>query len=121
MITRTHYDDVEPFITKDGSLIRELMHPTLHGNRTQSLAEATVPIGGMTLLHTHRISEELYHITHGSGVMVLGDEHIDVSAGDTVFIPPGIPHRIENTGDSAFILLCGCSPSYAHDDTDLVE
>ena len=121
MITRTHYDEVEPFITKDGSLIRELMHPTLHGNREQSLAAAMVPIGGMTRLHTHRISEELYHITQGSGVIVLGNEDIGVSVGDTVFIPPGIPHRIENTGDSARILLCSCSPAYAHDDTYLVE
>jgi len=120
MITRTHYNEIESYITQDGSHIRELMHPTIHGNREQSLAEATVPAGGMTHLHRHRKSEELYHITQGYGIMVLGNEHIAVSAGDTVFIPQGIAHRIENTGDSVLILLCSCSPPYARDDTEIM-
>ena len=35
-----HYRDIEPYVTKDGSEIRELMHPAVHGNEKQSLAEA---------------------------------------------------------------------------------
>ena len=27
------YAEVRPYITKDGSEIRELMHPTVHGNQ----------------------------------------------------------------------------------------
>ena len=39
---KTHYQDITAFITKDGSLIRELMHPAVHGgNWAQSLAEDT--------------------------------------------------------------------------------
>jgi len=45
---RTSYPDVVPYRTKDGSIIRELMHPGIHGNANQSLAEATVPAGGRT-------------------------------------------------------------------------
>lgn len=116
----TRRDDVATYVTKDGSTIRELMHPTLHGNRNQSLAEATVPVGGITLLHRHHATEELYHITHGTGHMTLGDETFDVSAGDTVCIPPGTPHRIVNTGTEALRLLCCCAPAYAHDDTELL-
>jgi hypothetical protein len=33
-------DDVEAYVTKDGSLIRELMHPQVHVNSSLSLAEA---------------------------------------------------------------------------------
>jgi hypothetical protein len=36
-------------VTKDGSGIRELMHPDRHGNRNQSLAEALVPPGTQPL------------------------------------------------------------------------
>ncbi len=31
---KTRYTEIAPYVTKDGSLIRELMHPQVHGNRT---------------------------------------------------------------------------------------
>jgi len=117
---RTRYREIAPFTTKDDSTIRELMHPQQHGNRNQSLAEATVPPGTTTLLHRHHQSEELYHITAGEGVMVLGEERFAVSVGDTVQIPPGTPHAIENTGEVELKLLCCCAPPYSHDDTELL-
>jgi len=115
------YATVPPYRTKDGSEIRELMHPTVHGNQAQSLAEATVPAGARTLLHRHRLSEELYHITAGQGRMTLGDECFPVAVGDTVCIPPGTPHCIEALGDGPLRLLCCCAPAYAHDDTELLD
>lgn len=108
------------YTTKDGSTIRELMHPAVHGNANQSLAEATVPPGGKTLPHRHRTSEELYHFTEGEGMMILGQERFAVHAGDTVCIPPGEPHGLENTGEGPLRLLCCCSPPYAHEDTELL-
>ena len=36
---KTRYADIPAYITKDGSTIRELMHPSVHGNRLQSLAD----------------------------------------------------------------------------------
>lgn len=114
------YDKVEPYITKDASEIRELMHPQMHGNSNQSLAEATVPIGGKTLLHKHWVTEEIYHITQGEGAMTLGSEVFAVQHGDTICIPPGVQHAIENTGTTSLILLCSCSPAYSHEDTQLL-
>jgi mannose-6-phosphate isomerase-like protein (cupin superfamily) len=106
--------------TKDGSTIRELMHPAVQGNENQSLAEAVVPVGQATCLHRHHRSEELYHVVAGDGVMTLGDEVFEVSVGDTVCIPAGIPHRILNTGTVPLTLLCCCSPAYRHEDTELL-
>ena len=117
----TRYREVEPYITKDGSIIRELIHPTIHGNSNQSLAEATVPAGGKTLLHKHRLTEEIYHITEGSGIMTLGSEEIEVKKGDTVCISPGTPHRIQNTENTSLKILCCCAPAYSHEDTELLE
>jgi len=117
---RTPYDEIEPYRTKDGSMIRELMHPARHGNRNQSLAEAIVPVGLTTLLHRHRRTEELYHITAGSGLMVAGDERFEVTVGDTICITPRTPHQITNTGTTPLKILCCCSPAYFHEDTDLL-
>ena len=117
---RQPYNIVPPYITKDSSEIRELMHPSVQGNKQQSLAEATVLVGGKTLLHKHKATEELYHITQGHGLMTLGDESFEVSTGDTVCIQPGTAHCIENLGNEPLVLLCCCSPAYTHEDTELV-
>ena len=38
--------------------------------------------------------------------MRLGDEEADVTAGDTVLIAPGTPHKLWNLGDEPLVLLC---------------
>ncbi len=113
--------NVSPYITRDQSEIRELIHPDIHGNRAQSLAEAVVKPGATTRLHRHRQSEEIYHITQGQGRMRLANEIFNVSPGDSICIPPGVAHCIENTGNINLRLLCMCSPAYSHDDTELLE
>lgn len=118
---KTAYRDAAPSLTKDGSEIRELIHPDRQGNRNQSLAEATIPVGTKTVLHRHATSEELYHITAGQGRMTLGAERFDVTVGDSVCIPPGTAHCIENIGAEPLRILCCCAPAYAHDDTELRE
>lgn len=115
------YDRVQAYRTKDGSEIRELMHPTSHGNSKQSLAEATVPAGSRTLLHRHDRTEEIYHVTAGRGVMVLGTARFALHPGDTVCIPPGMPHRLEAGADAELKVLCCCAPAYSHADTTLLE
>ena len=120
MALRSFHAVVEPYVTRDGSEIRELMHPSVQGNRAQSLAEATVAPGGSTLLHRHLLTEEIYHFTRGRGSMTLGTERLEVRAGDTVCIPPGLAHCVENIGPEPLVLLCACSPAYSHDDTELL-
>lgn len=117
----TRHAEIAAYTTKDGSEIRELMHPAVHGNRRQSLAEATVAPGARTQLHRHAQTEELYHVTSGSGLMTLGDECFKVSPGDTVLIAPGTPHCIQATGTAPLRILCCCSPAYSHEDTELLE
>jgi mannose-6-phosphate isomerase-like protein (cupin superfamily) len=117
---RSRYPDIAAYITKDGSEIRELMHPQVQGNALQSLAEAIVPPGKQTKPHRHRTSEELYHISAGHGLMMLGDERFPIHSGDTIAIPPGTPHSVENTGDEPLRILCCCTPPYSHNDTELL-
>lgn len=116
----THYAQIESFITKDGSIIRELMHPATHGVVKQSLAEAIVPAGSRTLAHRHHQSEELYYILRGRGLMYLDVERFEVGPGDTVCIAPGTVHSIENIAAEELVILCNCAPAYAHDDTEIL-
>jgi mannose-6-phosphate isomerase-like protein (cupin superfamily) len=115
------YQDIAPFVAKDGSIIRELMHPAVHDNAHQSLAEAIVPAGKRTIRHRHLQSEELYHFTSGSGLMQLGETSFRVGPGDTVHIRPGTPHALINDSDVELRLLCCSAPPYSDADTELLE
>ena len=117
---KTAYSDVAAYQTKDGSEIRELMHPGHPRGGRQSLAEAIVPPGQRTALHRHHDTEELYHVTRGAGRMTLGDETFTIEAGDTVRIPPGTNHCVHNPGSAPLHILCCCCPAYSHDDTELM-
>jgi mannose-6-phosphate isomerase-like protein (cupin superfamily) len=111
----------EPFTTKDGATVTELVHPSFAGNAAQSVAEAIVEAGRATTMHLHRRSEEIYLFTSGTGRMTLADEEFAVAAGDAVPIPPGTPHKLTNGGDEPLVLLCVCAPAYSNEDTELLE
>jgi mannose-6-phosphate isomerase-like protein (cupin superfamily) len=114
-------DQQQPFITADGSSIREVAGVPSGNAVRQSLAEATVPPGGETVEHYHPIAEEIYHLLRGAGRLRLGAEEADVGAGDTIVIPPGVRHKLWNVGSEPLVLLCCCAPPYSHEDTILCE
>jgi mannose-6-phosphate isomerase-like protein (cupin superfamily) len=109
----------EPFVTLDGSEIRELAGVPSGNSANQSLAQATVPPGARTEAHYHRTSEEIYLFTAGAGRMMLDGEQAAVRAGDCVVIPPGAEHQLFNDGAEPLVLMCCCSPPYSHEDTVL--
>lgn len=112
--------DITPYVTRDGSEIRELLHPDHHAVRNQSLAEATLAPGQRTQSHRHRSTEEIYFILAGSGLMTLAGDTFPVQPGDSILIPPGTAHCIENSGSEALRILCCCAPAYTHADTELL-
>ena len=114
-------NEVPSFITKDGSEIRELLAYRNSVIRNQSLAEATIAVGTATQEHYHPKSEEIYYILSGTGRMKLESELRDVGPLDAIAIPPGVRHKIWNTGTVPLVLLCCCAPGYENDDTVMVE
>lgn len=114
-------EEQAPFVTKDGSEIRELLSHRNSSMRNQSLAEARLAPGQATDEHYHARSEEIYFFTHGWGRMRIGAELREVRAGDAVAIPPGARHKLWNTGPETLRLLCCCAPAYEHRDTIITE
>ncbi len=118
MEVRNHAE-TEPFTTKDGSTIRELLGlPTSRLVRNQSLAEATLEPGQATDRHYHRQAEEIYYLLDGGGTMEIDGDVREVGLGDAVLIPPGAWHTLR-AGANGVRLLCCCAPPYRHDDTFL--
>jgi len=120
MIEISRIETAEGFITDDGSTIHELAGRVSLPTVNQSLAQATLEVGGETTEHFHVEAEEIYYMTAGNGRLRLGDEESAVTAGDCIVIAPGTPHKLWNTGDVPLMLLCCCAPAYRHEDTVLV-
>ncbi len=114
-------DHIAPFITKDGSEIRELLAHRNSSIRNQSLAEARLPVGGSTQEHFHPRAEEIYYLTHGTGKIRIESEVREVKPGDAIAILPGQKHKLWNTGGEVLRLLCCCAPAYEHADTVITE
>ena len=57
MILKTEYKTILSCTTKEGSTIRELFHPNIHGNNKMSLAEAIIPVSSKTLPHKHNLTD----------------------------------------------------------------
>jgi quercetin dioxygenase-like cupin family protein len=62
------------------------------------------PGGGMPP-HTNTVEHEQY-VLRGRARIGLGDEVVEVSKDDVVFIPAGTPHWYEALGDEPFEFLC---------------
>jgi mannose-6-phosphate isomerase-like protein (cupin superfamily) len=114
-------DRTPPFVTKDGSEIRELLAHRNSCIRNQSLAEARLPAHGATTPHRHPLAEEIYYILEGCGRMRVATETQTVGPGDAIAIPPGAEHQIVNTGPTVLRFLCCCAPGYEHSDTLLCD
>jgi len=113
--------DQPPFITKDGSEIRELLAHRNSAIRNQSLAEARLSAGCSTQEHYHPRTEEIYYFTHGTGKIRIEGETREVRPGDAIAILPGRKHKLWNTGAEVMRLLCCCAPAYEHSDTVITE
>lgn len=115
------YDELEPFITLDGSEIREWAGRVSAPAQNQSLAEATIPVGAATTTHLHHTSEELYLVTDGTGRLIVDGEERVIGRGDCALISPGAVHKVFNIGAEPLRIVCACSPPYSNEDTQLLE
>ena len=73
------------------------------------------PRGGQVPWHNQE-QEEVYFIVEGAAQMCLGKEVRILTAGQAVFIPPGVFHQLTNLGDQpcAFIYIYGPAGDVAH-------
>ena len=56
-------------------------------------------------LQFHRLRAEHWFVVRGTGVVTIGDTTRTVGAGDSLDIPVGTAHRVENTGDVELVFV----------------
>lgn len=68
------------------------------------------PNGGQVPWHNQE-QEEVYFILEGRGEMCLGEERIEMTGGQAVFIPPGVFHQLTNIGDEPLRMIYVYGPA----------
>lgn len=70
-----------------------------------ALRKFSMQKGGGMPRHTNTLEHEQY-VLRGEATITIGGETYHVKAGDAVFIPEGVVHSYENTGEEPFEFLC---------------
>jgi pimeloyl-ACP methyl ester carboxylesterase/quercetin dioxygenase-like cupin family protein len=70
-----------------------------------SFGQSTYPHGATHENHYHPNAEEVVMVVSGRGTQIVGDEALDVGAGDICFIPRSTPHRITGTSEEDLVIL----------------
>ena len=104
-MTVKHAEDVEKKNVAAGTdtTIQVLISPQEGPNF--ALRKFSMKPGGGMPRHTNAVEHEQY-VLRGQATITIGDETFHVQAGDVVFIPDGVVHSYENTGDGPFEFLC---------------
>ena len=114
-------DGIDPMVSNDGAVIRELASPSNSWLTRHSLAEIRHPPGTGSDEHYHTEAEEVYYVLLGSGEIRIDGETRALRPGDIVAIVPGQRHKVWQEGAGDLVLLVTCAPAYSVEEVVFTE
>ena len=100
----------EPPAHYGGAFSKMLVRPEPCGSKILDYRVSVYQPRAYVAPHKHRIQEQIYHVLDGEGLMEIdGKKHV-VRRHDVIFLPPGIPHSIANSGLVDLVFLVVTSP-----------
>ncbi|MEU0152892.1 cupin domain-containing protein [Micromonospora fulviviridis] len=82
-----------------GGELRVLLGPKTVGSTSGFLGVATLAPGERIAEHYHPYSEEFLYVARGAITVDLDDRPVPLAAGEALFVPRHVRHRLRNTGD----------------------
>jgi mannose-6-phosphate isomerase len=92
----------------------------LHDESSYKLKRIEVDPGGRLSYQYHHKRSEVWTIVEGVGVIILDGVDKEYTKGETVLIPQGVKHRIENKGQEKVVFIEVQTGSYFGED-DIVR
>jgi mannose-6-phosphate isomerase len=92
----------------------------LHDETTYKLKRIEVDPGGRLSYQYHFKRSEAWTLIEGRGTITLDGVENDYNMGDTILIPQGVKHRIENKGNKKVVFIEVQTGSYFGED-DIVR
>jgi putative monooxygenase len=99
-----------PADTRRGGEIRTILSPRTVGSTSGFMGVATVAPGDYISSHLHPYSEEFLFLVRGELRCDLGDETVDLVAGQGLLVSKETPHRLVNTGAGEAFLVFHLGP-----------
>jgi mannose-6-phosphate isomerase-like protein (cupin superfamily) len=124
MVIKKKEDILHPKLAPSGEIIYELIgsDTSIGSSIKQSVAHVTIPIGGSSLAHYHKIMEETYYILSGKAKIVIDNEESILEPHQACLIMPPQIHQIFNVDSEASLeFLCVCGPSFLVEDVFFVN
>jgi quercetin dioxygenase-like cupin family protein len=69
--------------------------------------------GQVHALHAHAGMDKLYQVLEGRGLFLLQGRELEMSEGDLLVAPEGVPHGVRNTGPGRLLVLAVLAPAPA--------
>lgn len=109
--------------SRRGGDVRTLLSPKTVGSTSGFMGVATIPGGDWIAEHYHPYSEEFIYVVRGTITARLDGTPHALTAGQALFIPMNVKHRLMNEGDEeAFIVFhlgpLAPRPDMGHVDTE---
>ena len=101
---------IEPPGHYGGALSKLLVNPETTDTRNFDFRVSLYRPKGMVEEHVHERAEHVYYIVSGVGLFTLDGEARVVGPRDTIFVPPGVKHQINNTGVEDLLFIVATSP-----------
>lgn len=68
-------------------------------------------VGGKTPPNRHQLAVEMFFVLKGEGQATCDGKTVEISAGDSILVPPTGTHEIHNTGAGRLYALCIMVPN----------
>ena len=68
-------------------------------------------VGGRTPSNVHHRAQEMFYVLSGQGIAHCGGRSQSLRQGDSMLLPPGTMHQIENTSDKRLYCLTFMTPN----------
>lgn len=99
---------------KRGGDLRVLLSPLSVGATSGFMGVGTLEPGEYVAEHYHPYSEEFFYVVRGTVRMRVAGAVHDVGAGESLMVPTGVRHRIENPGPEQAFVVFQLSPLAPH-------
>lgn len=85
--------------------------------RSESASQHVVQIRDREIPHVHKLHDVTVTMMRGQGYLVLGQNRMNLKAGDVVHIPRGVMHYFVNTYGEPSVALAVYAPAFDGKDT----
>ncbi|HEY1011126.1 MAG TPA: cupin domain-containing protein [Herpetosiphonaceae bacterium] len=108
-------NQTEPIASPNGNLGAALATPSTGAAQVSVIRQRQQP-GGFNPPHSHPNEEVMFQLA-GTVAVHAGEERLELRAGDTLIIPAGTLHRVENRGDgeAEWLIIAAAGPRFFHE------